>query len=145
MARGSHLKTGVTDRHRKVARGILVEGKPIRTALLDAGYSKASANQGMARIKRSIPLAVAYAQEVERLKNLPVPPAEGRAQIIRSKLLENVANNSDSAVQSLKLLGQDRELNLWQPEVQQGIIVLNTPAAWQDPEARKRMLEPSDE
>jgi hypothetical protein len=46
MPRGSHLKTGVTDRHRKVARGILLEGKSIRQAMLDAGYSQASANQG---------------------------------------------------------------------------------------------------
>ena len=147
MPRGSHLKTGVTDRHRDVAYGILVEGKPIRTALLDAGYSQASANQGMARIKRSIPLAVAYAQEIARLKNSPVPPAGIRAQIVRAKLLENVANNSDNAVQSLKLLGQDRELSLWQPEAQAGIIILNVPPALQDPEVRKRLLDsiPEDE
>src|ERR1700722_13752461 len=134
MLRGSHLKTGVTERHRRVARGILVEGKPIRTAMLEAGYSQASANQGLARIKRSKPLAAAYAQEVERLKNSPVPPATVRAQIVRAKLLENVANNCDNAVQSLKLLGQDKELSLWQPEVQQGIIVLNLPASLQGPE-----------
>ena len=108
MPRGSHLKTGVTERHRQVARKILVEGKPIRTALLEAGYSQPSANQGMARIRRSIPLAAAYAQEIERLKNLPVPTAEVRAQIIRAKLLEKLRNNRDNAVQSLKLLGQDR-------------------------------------
>ena len=65
MPRGSHLKTGVTDRHRKVAQGILLEGKPIRHAMLEAGYSNASANQGMARIRRSMPLALAYAQELE--------------------------------------------------------------------------------
>src|SRR5882762_8969294 len=123
MARGSHLKTGVLDRHLRVAKDILCEGKPIRQALLDSGYSQASANQGMARIRRSVPLAVAYAQEVERLKKMPVPPAEARAQIIRAKLLENVAENSDHAVLSLKLLGQDREVNLWKSENQQGIIV----------------------
>lgn len=144
MPRGSHLKTGVTDRHRNVARGILAEGKPIRTALLDAGYSQASANQGMARIKRSVPLATAYAQEVERLKNSPVPPAAVRAQIVRNKLLENVAQNRDNAVQSLKLLGQDRELSLWQPEAQAGLIVLSVPPALQDPEVRKRLLESID-
>jgi len=136
---------GVTDRHRKVAHGILVDGKPIRTTMLDAGYSHASANQGLARIRRSVPLAAAYAQEVERLKNSPVPPAEARAQIVRTKLLENVANNCDNAVQSLKLLGQDRELSLWQPEVQQGLIILNVPAALQDPEERRRMLEAPEE
>ena len=54
----------------------------------------------------------------------------------------DTVNHCDSAVQSPILLGQDRELSLSQPEVQEGIIVLNTPAAWQDPEVRKRMLAP---
>ena len=119
--------TGIKDRHRQVARKVLAEGKPIRTALLEAGYSQASANQGMARIRRSVPLAAAYAQEVERLINLPVPPAEVRAQIVRAKLLENVRDNRDNAVQSLKLLGQDREVSLWQPENAQGVIVVQLP------------------
>jgi hypothetical protein len=30
---------------------------------------------------------------------------------------------------------------MWQPEAQQGIIVLSLPPALQDPEVRKRMLE----
>src|SRR5215471_2054138 len=146
MPRGSHLKTGITDRHRQVARGILVEGKPIRQAMLDAGYSLASANQGIARIKRSQPLAVAYAQEVERLKNYPVPPAEVRARIVRAKLLENVASGKDESVQSLKLLGQDREVSLWQPETQAGVIIVNTPAALlRDPDRMKALLTPPDE
>ena len=76
-----------------------------------------------------MPLAAAYGQEVERLKNSPVPPAEIRAQIIRTKLLENVANNQDNAVASLKLLGQDRELSLWQPESQTGIVIIDMPPA----------------
>jgi hypothetical protein len=127
MPRGSHLKIGITDRHRQVAKGILLEGKAIRTALLEAGYSQASANQGMARIRRSVPLAAAYAQEIERLRNLRVPTAEVRAQIVRAKLLENLRDNRDNAVQSLKLLGQDREVSLWQPENAQGIIVVQLP------------------
>jgi len=127
MPRGSHLKTGITDRHRQVARKVLAEGKPIRTALLEAGYSQASANQGMARIRRSVPLAAAYAQEIERLRNLPVPTAEVRAQIVRAKLLENLRDNRDNAIQSLKLLGLDREVSLWQPENAQGIIVVQLP------------------
>jgi len=42
-------------------------------------------------------------------------------------LLENVARGQDQAVQSLKLLGQDREVSLWQPEAQQGIIIISPP------------------
>jgi hypothetical protein len=56
-----------------------------------------------------------------------VPTAEVRAQIVRAKLLENVARGQDQAVQSLKLLGQDREVSLWQPEAQQGIIIISPP------------------
>ena len=81
----------------------------------------------MARLRRSIPLAAAYAQEIARLKNLPVPTAEVRAQIVRAKLLENLRNNRDNAVQSLKLLGLDREVSLWQPESALGLIVVQLP------------------
>ena len=128
MPRGSHLKTGVTERHRQVARKILVEGKPIRTALLEAGYSQPSANQGMARIRRSIPLAAAYAQEIERLKNLPVPtlPKYGHKSS-EPNCLRICGNNRDNAVQSLKLLGLDREISLWQPESALGLIVVQLP------------------
>ena len=81
----------------------------------------------MARTRRSVPLAAAYAQEIERLKDFPIPPAEMRAQIVRAKLLENVRDNRDNAVQSLKLLGLDREVSLWQPENAKGIIVVQLP------------------
>lgn len=40
---------------------------------LNAEYSRASANQGMARIRRLVPLTVAYAQEVHDSK--PYRPA----------------------------------------------------------------------
>jgi hypothetical protein len=70
--RGANLKTGITERHRQVAREILIEGKPITRAMADNGFSAKSAKQGMARIRRSKPLALAYAQEIERLKNRPV-------------------------------------------------------------------------
>jgi hypothetical protein len=123
-ARGSP-QNRVTERHQQVARRF--GGKPIRPALLEAGYSPPSANQGMARLRRSIPLAAAYAQEIARLKNLPVPTAEVRAQIVRAKLLENLRNNRDNAVQSLKLLGLDREVSLWQPESALGLIVVQLP------------------
>jgi hypothetical protein len=122
--RGANLKTGITERHQKVAHDILVEGKSITRAMADNGFSEKSAKQGMARIRRSKPLALAYGQEVERLKNQPVPPAAIRAQIVRAKLLQNVAENRDNAVQSLKLLAQDREVDMLRPESAAGVIVI---------------------
>ncbi len=125
--RGSNLKTGVTERHRRVAREILAEGKPIIRAMADNGFSAKSARQGMARIKRSKPLALAYAQEVERLKSQPVPAPAVRAQIVRAKLLQNVADNRDNAVQSLKLLAQDKEVDMLRPDSMAGIFILECP------------------
>jgi len=95
--------------------------------MADNGFSEKSAKQGMARIRRSKPLLLAYAQEVERLKNQPVPPAEVRAQIVRAKLLQNVAEGRDIAVQSLKLLAQDREVDMLRPDSATGIIIIGEP------------------
>ena len=125
--RGANLKTGITERHRNVAREILAECKPIIRAMADNGFSEKSARQGMARIKRSKPLALAYAQEVERLKAQPVPAPAVRAQIVRAKLLQNVAESRDSAVQSLKLLAQDKEVDILRPDSMAGIFVLEFP------------------
>jgi hypothetical protein len=86
-------------------------------------------------------LAAAYTQEVERLKNSPVPPPQVRAEIVRAKLLQNVATGRDEAVGSLKLLGQDRELSLWQPDSQAGIIVIQMPASF-TPERLESMTKP---
>jgi hypothetical protein len=95
--------------------------------MADNGFSEKSARQGMARIKRSKPLALAYAQEVERLKAQPVPAPAVRAQIVRAKLLQNVAESRDSAVQSLKLLAQDKEVDILRPDSMAGIFVLEFP------------------
>ena len=122
--RGANLKTGITERHRNVARDILIEGKPIIRAMADNGFSEKSAKQGMARIRRSKPLALAYAQEVERLKNQPVPPAAIRAQIVRAKLLQNVAENRDNAIQSLKLIAMDKEVDMLRPDSMAGIFII---------------------
>ncbi len=130
--RGANLKTGVTERHCKVAHDILVEGKSITRAMADNGFSEKSARQGMARIKRSKPLALAWVQEVERLKAQPVPAPAVRAQIVRAKLLQNVAENRDNAVQSLKLLAQDKEVDLLRPDSMAGIFILECPRSIPD-------------
>lgn len=39
----------------------------------------------------------------------------------------NAAQGKDAAVQSLKLLGQDRRVNLWAPDSVTGLVVLQAP------------------
>src|SRR5215471_1491508 len=63
-------------------------------------------------------LREALRQEMEKY-----PPAV-RADLVRLRLIQNLHDGEDRAVQSAKLLGQDRELNLWEPESESGKIVI---------------------
>jgi hypothetical protein len=62
-------------------------------------------------------------------------PPEVRAGLVRLRLIENVLTGDDRAVQSCKLLGQDRALGLWEPDTVVGIqVTLNsTPYPPSDP------------
>jgi hypothetical protein len=50
-----------------------------------------------------------------------LPPPEVRARLVRIRLLMNILIGKDAAVQSAKLLGQDREANLLEVEATVGI------------------------
>ena len=53
-----------------------------------------------------------------------LPPPEVRARLVRIRLLMNILIGKDAAVQSAKLLGQDREANLFEVEATVGISSL---------------------
>ena len=64
----------------------------------------------------------AVARCVRFLHNEPVSPLDGvRARLVRVRLLMNILSGKDAAVQSAKLLGQDREVNLFEAEARVGI------------------------
>ena len=54
-----------------------------------------------------------------------LPGAAERAKMIRARLVMNIATGQDKAVASCKLAGMDRELNLYQSEVQNNMILVN--------------------
>ncbi len=46
---------------------------------------------------------------------------------MRGKLLQNVLEGTDSATQSLKMLGQDRRVNMFAPESTSGYVIIEMP------------------
>jgi hypothetical protein len=44
-----------------------------------------------------------------------------------SCLINNIEAGEDKAIQSIKALGNTRDLGMFQPEIQTGIVVLNLP------------------
>jgi len=117
-----------------IARAV-IHGHSDHSALKKAGYSERTSRKGLASTFRNTPnLAEAVKKELERwipaVQVLPV--AEARASLARTRLVMNVLEGKDKAVQSIKLLGQDREVNMWEPEVRVGMaIAVNPPTEWQ--------------
>ena len=122
--------------HSRAARAFLWEGKPFKHALIEAGYSPKQAKKGFwATVKESAPLIQALKNEKRKSdKLIALLPAPGiRASIIRSRLLKIVMSGEDSvAIGAAKLLGQDREVNMFQAERSLGVRVGLVPADWKD-------------
>lgn len=111
----------ITSQQRKAAR-LLAGGKSIFEALTAAGYSATQARKGLARITRSKGLRQALEEELRRF------PPDVRANIIRLRLLSNVISGEDHAVKSAKLLGSDKEVNMFTTETQQGVFIIAPPS-----------------
>jgi len=73
----------------------------------------------------------ALKNEIGRLmaevQDLPGP--NERQGIVRWRLMKNVLEGKDKAVQSCKLAGMDREIDMFTPENRTGIIIVTPPAS----------------
>lgn len=98
----------------------------VRSSALAAGYSQNVANMGMKSLPKSVRTYVLTRQKkLSKLAQLAKQiTAEDQENTVRGALLANVASGKDQAVNSLKLLGQDRRVDMWKPESAQGIIVI---------------------
>jgi hypothetical protein len=65
-------------------------------------------------------------------KSLPVPEQE---ELVRGALISNIEAGEDKAIQSIKALAKTRDLGMFQPEIQTGIVVLNLPQSAVDHKA----------
>lgn len=118
----------------------------LKAASLAAGYSLRTANMGLTPLPRKLKRFVEkHRSKLENYGELGrAITAEERKDIARGALLANISAGKDASVQSLKLIGQDRDVNLWQQESVAGLFVLEVPqsvAASIRPKAQTKVIE----
>ncbi len=134
-------KPKVTERHRKVARG-LRRGLSGRQALLEAGYTATSANKGITSMQKQVPaLAEAINEEIaqqarELIANQDHRLSKGELeQVVETALLRNTLNGEGDRKGSsyaAKLLGSLRRVNVFEPDTAVGVVAMEIPAEWRD-------------
>ena len=134
-------KPKVTDKHRKVASA-LRRGATDREALLEAGYSEASANKGITSMQREVPaLAEAIHEEsMKQARELIAKQDHSLSKIELEQLVEAVLirNSIDGegdrkgSSYAAKLLGSLSRVNLFEPDVSVNPIFMTVPAEWRD-------------
>lgn len=107
-------------------KDVLANGGSIQRAMLAAGYSEGMAKQGLAKLPEQLK---SFALDkirpyIEMGRKITAEEQESAA---RGMLLANLAEGKDRAVKSAELLGRDKRVNMFTPEIQQGIIMLNVP------------------
>lgn len=98
----------------------------VKTSALAAGYSPNVAAMGLTNMPQAIRTYVqTRRKKLSKIAQLAcgVDP-KTQEDIVRGALLANVAAGKDQAVNSLKMLGQDRRVDMWKPESAQGVIVI---------------------
>jgi hypothetical protein len=63
----------------------------------------------------------------KRLMNLGSVDPQTRRKLVRGRLVDNVIKGKDGGAMSAKILGSDSELNMWQPELNQGLVIISVP------------------
>ncbi len=100
-------------------------GNPVRDVLLAFGYSENVANMGWASVpNRALKLMKGHSKGKrfrELGKSLSLPEKEA---LVTGALIHNIQEGTDSAIQSIKALGNMRDLNMFTPEQMSGVIIL---------------------
>jgi hypothetical protein len=98
----------------------------IKTAMVTAGYSPKVASQGLAQAPKQIrTFVLAKQRKLNKLAQLAETcDAQTQEQIARGALLSNVAEGKDRAHASIKLLGQDKRVNMFTPDSVAGVVII---------------------
>jgi hypothetical protein len=129
--------------HARAARAYFWEGKPLKHALIEAGYSAEQAKKGFwATVKESAPLRQALKNEKRKSDKFLalLPPPGLRVDIIRARLLKIVMSGESSvAIAAAKLLGRTASCACGEPDQAVGVQVNVVPADWKERFERKRV------
>jgi hypothetical protein len=98
----------------------------VRQSALVAGYSQNTANMGLKSLPKNLRTYIlTRRKKLDKLEKLgQTLTAQQQENTVRGALLANVASGKDQAVNSLKMLGQDRRVAMFTPESAMGVIVI---------------------
>lgn len=100
------------------------ETNSIKQAALSAGYSEHTSNMGLKPLpKQLVNYVVNRQRRMDKTAALArLTSAQFQEEFVRGRLIENALAGKDSSCNSLKLLGQDRRVNMFTPDQQLGIV-----------------------
>lgn len=105
-------------KHFQVAKDI-IEGKPLGTALKDAGYSEAC-QRNAGQVIRDTPAILAASKAL--LEHYDFSP-ENRKRFIRQRLMKEVLTaRSSDAIRACEVAGKDKEIRLFEADTQVNIL-----------------------
>ena len=115
-------------RHYKAAEAIdkMEPGDSLKKTLMSAGYAESTANGGWDAVPNRV--LKLLSKKGLRLKSLGEIDAATQEKIVRGRLVYNTIKGSDKGVLSAKALGSDKRVAMFQPDIQQGIIVIAAPS-----------------
>lgn len=125
-----------TERQQRLADELMKVDEPgqtIKKALMDAGYSEYSSNQGWAAVPNKV--VKLLAKKGMRLKELGDIDTQTQEKIVRGRLVYNTIKGSDKGAMSAKLLGSEKRVNMFTADFQAGLIVLQAPTIAVDKKA----------
>jgi len=105
---------------------LLAEDTPVGAALVQAGWTETQARKGLSAVPdevfKMLPpkfrKLIALGRDTDK---------DTRRHIVRGRLIKNALEGRDNGSMSAKILGSDRELAMWEPELNSGLIVLQPP------------------
>jgi hypothetical protein len=122
---------------------LLGDGVPVNKAMAQAGWSETQAAKGWQKVPKGV--IKMLPKSAKRLMELgKQTPAEDMRALVHGRLIDNVTKGTDKAAQSAKILGTSRDLNMWTPDMQMGLVILTAPQAMIDNKAKLLAPDPEE-
>jgi hypothetical protein len=123
-AEPTHGKRKTPQQRAKLAQ-LLANDTPVGAALIAAGWSPTQALKGWDAVPDAV--FTKLPKKAQRLVALGKTDKDTRRNLVRGRLVSNTISGKDGGAMSAKILGSDKELAMWEPESQTGIVVLSAP------------------
>ena len=107
--------------HKKLA-SLLAQEVPVGQALRQAGWSERQSMKGWDAVPDQV--LIKLPKKAQKLIALGKTDRETRKHLVRGRLVENVVKGKDGGTMSAKVLGSDKELGMWTPDMQTGLVVI---------------------